>query len=256
MQSASSEASTSSTTSAADHVSSTPSTSASSSRSFSTDPKTRIVAAMILSRPPRQMSPLTNFEREYYKYARKVNRALGDRFNPDWYFRKGSQAEQAFKDLTEGKELLTYPSAEEVTETAEDKDLHNLERRKDRTLYLLAKKKRSQHVWQFPQGGVENRETLSQAAIRELLEEFGSDLDVWQTGKIPAAFYGYDLPKATSEGHTRTKVFYMPARIMRGTPRPNKEEGLEDYAWCTREEVHEKIQNEAYWNAVRPVLSH
>lgn len=100
MQSASSEASTSSTTSAADHVSSTPSTSASSSRSFSTDPKTRIVAAMILSRPPRQMSPLTNFEREYYKYARKVNRALGDRFNPDWYFRKGSQAEQAFKDLT------------------------------------------------------------------------------------------------------------------------------------------------------------
>lgn len=58
------------------------------------------------------------------------------------------------------------------------------------------------------QGGVENRETLSQAAIRELLEEFGSDLDVWQTGKIPAAFYGYDLPKATSEGHTRTKVSY------------------------------------------------
>lgn len=49
----------------------------------------------------------------------------------------------------EGKELLTFPSAEEATETAEDKDLHNLERRKDRTLYLLAKKKRAQRAWQF-----------------------------------------------------------------------------------------------------------
>lgn len=56
------------------------------------------------------------------------------------------------------------------------------------------------------QGGVEKKETLPQAAIRELLEEFGSDLDVWQTGKIPAAFHAYDLPKPTSEGLTHTKV--------------------------------------------------
>lgn len=49
----------------------------------------------------------------------------------------------------EGKELATYPSQDSVTEAKEDHDLHNLERRKDRTLYLLAKKKRSEHAWQF-----------------------------------------------------------------------------------------------------------
>ena len=54
----------------------------------------------------------------------------------------------------QGKELEAFPSAEEQGQTgkaddAADSDLHNLERRKDRTLYLLAKKKRSQHAWQF-----------------------------------------------------------------------------------------------------------
>lgn len=48
-----------------------------------------------------------------------------------------------------GEELTEYASEESATETAEDKDLHNLERRKDRTLYLLAKKQRSNHSWQF-----------------------------------------------------------------------------------------------------------
>jgi hypothetical protein len=48
----------------------------------------------------------------------------------------------------------------------------------------------------------------------------------------------------------------MPARVMRGKAEPNKEEGLVDYAWCTREEVQEKIQDEGFWSAVKPVLSH
>ena len=54
----------------------------------------------------------------------------------------------------QGKELEAFPSAEEQgqagkADNAADNDLHSLERRKDRTLYLLAKKKRSEHAWQF-----------------------------------------------------------------------------------------------------------
>lgn len=52
------------------------------------------------------------------------------------------------------------------------------------------------------------------------------------------------------------QVFFMPARVMRGTPVPNRNEGLIDYAWCTREEVHEKVQNDSYWTAIKSVLSH
>ena len=52
------------------------------------------------------------------------------------------------------------------------------------------------------------------------------------------------------------QVFFMPARVMRGTPVPNQEEGLVDYAWCTREEVQEKVANEAYFASVQAALSH
>ena len=88
----------------------------------------------------------------------------------------------------------------------------------------MAKKSRKEHAWQFreqcpfhrsevhelsprtAQGEVEADESLSQAAKRELLEEIGSELDVWQPGKVPAAHYGYKLPKATKQGQTESQV--------------------------------------------------
>jgi hypothetical protein len=124
----------------------------------------------------------------------------------------------------EGKEL-------EDTETAQnseaDKDLHSLERKRDRTLYFLAKKNREQHAWQFrmllenrtfasqqfadtitytAQGGVEKSENLVKAALRELHEEFGTELDVWQTGILPAAFHAYPDAQPSEEGKDNTKV--------------------------------------------------
>jgi hypothetical protein len=54
---------------------------------------------MILSRPPRQMQPLSDFEKHYYRYARQVTKAISSDFNPEFYFRKGSQGEQAYKEL-------------------------------------------------------------------------------------------------------------------------------------------------------------
>lgn len=91
---ASTEASTSATPS---EVTIDASTSAGSQPSESAS--TRIVASMLLSRPPRQMQPLSRLEVEYYRYARQVTQAISANFNPDFYFRKGSQGEQAYKEL-------------------------------------------------------------------------------------------------------------------------------------------------------------
>lgn len=44
--------------------------------------------------------------------------------------------------------------------------------------YLLVKKPRKDHAWQFPQGGKEEDETLLEAAMRELREECGETLKV------------------------------------------------------------------------------
>lgn len=107
-------------------------------------------------------------------------------------------------------------------ETEADKkgDVKSLERKADRTLYLLLKKDRKQHAWQFrasctlssgfaiadfalraAQGGVEGEESLVEAAKRELHEETGVNVDVWPSGRVPAGAFTYAFPAAHKKKH-------------------------------------------------------
>ncbi|KAK4701876.1 large subunit ribosomal protein L46, partial [Phenoliferia sp. Uapishka_3] len=246
-----------------------------SARSFSISPivpSHRIVASALLSRPPLILAPLTPLESTYYAYQRTLSRALSKPLETslDWFFKKGSAAEKSFVQTqekvdketgTEG-ELEKFELAREGIEGKEelrsrenrDQDLKNLERRMDRTLYLVLKKDRKENMWQFPQGGVEANESLLEAAQRELVEETGPNMDVWPVGRAPAGAYVYDFPQAFKSEHSGAKVFFLPMRVIRGQAVPNKKEGLVDFAWLTKEEVKEKV-SEDYWSAVEPILS-
>lgn len=59
--------------------------------------------------------------------------------------------------------------------------------------YLLVKKPREQHAWQFPQGGVEEGEDFREAALREFTEELGTD-QIEILGE-ERAVYHYDWPE-------------------------------------------------------------
>lgn len=135
-------------------------------------PRPRVVAAALLSRPPLLLPQLSPLERTYYAYQRRIHRALAKPFavSSEWFFKKGSQAEKAFtafdqrasesevKDDPTGRRAFEM-ATEEVEgapelvdrESQADRtgDVKSLERRADRTLYLLLKKKRSDHAWQF-----------------------------------------------------------------------------------------------------------
>lgn len=130
----------------------------------------RIVAAALLSRPPLVLRSLSPFERSYYAYQRKIHRALSKPLetSTEWFFKKGSTAEKSFKAFDKKVESETgteddmrpFEMAREEVEgaslvmekqTAADArgDVTSLERKADRTVYLLLKKKRTQHAWQF-----------------------------------------------------------------------------------------------------------
>jgi hypothetical protein len=47
----------------------------------------------------------------------------------------------------------------------EEADLKNLQRHMNRRLYLIVKKSRSEHQWQFPQGGWESGETMREVSM-------------------------------------------------------------------------------------------
>ncbi|ORY89446.1 hypothetical protein BCR35DRAFT_300632 [Leucosporidium creatinivorum] len=238
----------------------------------------RIVAAALLSRPPLLLPALTPLEESYYTYQRRLHRALAKPLSAstEWFFKKGSASEKSFvafdqkvdKERGDEGELSAYVKAGEEVEGAPEVvgreseadrkgDVTSLERKMDRTLYLLLKKDRKDNAWQFPQGGVEADESLLEAAQRELVEETGPDMDVWATGRAPAGAYEYKFPKEfvkKNPGHDGARVFFLPMRVIRGQAKPNKKEGLVGHAWLTKEEVKEKVSAD-YWKAVEPMLS-
>lgn len=89
-------------------------------------------------------------------------------------------------------------------------DLHNIYREPGQRVYLLVKKPRVDHSWQFPQGGLKKKgnETVAQGALRELSEECGSNLavDLIDTD-TPFCIYQYPFPPEFIKSKKKKKQY-------------------------------------------------
>ncbi|KAI7892224.1 NUDIX hydrolase domain-like protein [Mucor mucedo] len=125
-------------------------------------------------------------------------------------------------------------------------------------LYLLVKKPRKNHAWQFPQGGQEKNETAAEAALRELREECGSDLKVNLVDNSAIGVYQYKFPakfvasRKRKDGSIGAKVSFFRADWISGQCQPDGEEII-DFAWLTQQELTEYIDDE-YKEAIKPFL--
>jgi large subunit ribosomal protein L46 len=148
-----------------------------------------ITTAIVLNRAPILTKSPTPFERAYYHYQQRIQRALHNPFPYDFYFKPGAPLEGAF-NLAEARRdrkafgkgfgmdaegAFTPPAAgtpelgaEEDEPTpprrteADDKaDTKSLDRYGQRNLYLLLQRKiDGKTAWQFPEGSVETDEML------------------------------------------------------------------------------------------------
>lgn len=122
-------------------------------------------------------------------------------------------------------------------------------RKPSETLYLLVKKPRKEHAWQFPQGGQEKEETAAEAALRELREECGSSLKVKLTNQSAVGVYQYKFPlkfiqsRKRADGSIGAKVSFFQANYVEGQCEPDNEEII-DFAWCTKQELNDYIHPE------------
>jgi 8-oxo-dGTP pyrophosphatase MutT (NUDIX family) len=97
-----------------------------------------------------------------------------------------------------------------------DSNLESLNRKLNERIYLIVKKPREDHAWQFPQGGLKKKlkETIAQGALRELSEECGSDLKVdLIDNREPCCIYQYRYPEHFVKTKKRGKQFSGPKVI-------------------------------------------
>lgn len=181
----------------------------------------RVLAATVLLRSPIVTEEQTPFEKAYYAYQRQLSERLAAPFPVDFYFKKGSLAEKkwienemnrakmsSFSDdidpeIRKEKSRLALPRE---TEADRKKDLRSLERKLDKTLYLLVKKPREDHCWQFPQGVVKDDDVLHTTAERSLREMCGNNMNIWYVGQVPIGNGRYKYPKDYSNEFYGVKV--------------------------------------------------
>ena len=121
--------------------------------------------------------------------------------------------------------------------------------------FLIVKKPRKTHAWQFPQGGTEGAENGIKAAQRELAEECGQDLKVKFLFDQPIGKYKYFFPadfKRHNEKFRGARVRFFLAEFVSGEVEIDPAE-LESYQWVTREELPKYFEKD-YWGAVGKFL--
>lgn len=149
-----------------------------------------IWTGLLLKRAPivtRTLSPL-----EHAYLADKAFQQTLDAtpFAPEFYFKKGTPAEQTWAAAQEesvpiAKQVIEpVESLPRTTEADATNDLTSLNRALERTLFLIVKDPVSKD-WTLPRGAMKEDEVLHTAADRLVVETFGGQMDVWRVGQAP-----------------------------------------------------------------------
>ncbi|KAJ2358085.1 hypothetical protein IWW50_001799 [Coemansia erecta] len=140
-----------------------------------------------------------------------------------------------------GKGGQTVDVQPRETQADRENDDRSLERKLDRTLYLVVKDAQGQ--WVFPQSAVQGEELLHETARRSLKDTCGAEMSVWTVGQGPIGHH-------KSGDHT---AFFVKGHILAGRAVATKNKAS-DFKWITREEV-ESVVAADYWKSIKDILS-
>jgi len=123
-----------------------------------------------------------------------------------------------------------------------------------KTVYqiLLLHKPRKKDSWQLPQGGVEQGETIEQAAVRELCEEAGIG-DCQVLGKSPHV-YQYDFPPSfrrfRPDNVCGQRIEYVFTVVDANTPVRVDQNEIDSYVWVDISQMPQYVKRKEYIDLV------
>lgn len=143
-----------------------------------------------------------------------------------------------------------------ITEADRSGKTDTLERKLDRTLYLIIKDPVS-GTWRFPSFNLQPREPLHVAAERGIREIGGPDMNTWVVSNTPSAVIRYsqdDKKKVPiSSGNDSTiREFFIKSHILHGVFAPVSKST--EFAWLTKDEFKDRA-DEQYFKSIEAVLS-
>ncbi|KAH9004972.1 50S ribosomal subunit L30 [Lactarius hatsudake] len=228
-------------------------------------PRPNLHTAVILNRSPIITRTPTPFERAYYAYQSRVQRALHNPFPYEFYFKPGSLLESKFNLEERKRDRKAFGSgfgadhplapgagvsAQDLKKFGRDEDetpaprvhasddsgdLKSLDRKAQRNLYLLVK-----------------QETTDACGYGvEVSRERGHNR--WRTFARTRDLRGFlPFPLPDSVPYPKTCVFFFKGHIMAGQVKPSK--SVADFAWLTKKEIEKRV-DEQYWGGVKDMLS-
>ncbi|EPE10341.1 50s ribosomal subunit l30 [Ophiostoma piceae UAMH 11346] len=131
------------------------------------------------------------------------------------------------------------------TEADAKNDAQRLDRKLDRTLYLVVKNQDG--TWGFPTADVGGDESLHETAERALEEAVGTNMNTWTVGRVPIAHFVRPVEPAEKKNITSVKTFFIKGRIMAG--QANIEDntlGVTAFKWLTKEELAAELPKYYY----------
>jgi large subunit ribosomal protein L46 len=146
-----------------------------------------------------------------------------------------------------------------ITKADREDNRRSLRRKLDANLYLLVKKNRQDHTWQFPQIPMpldlsNEKKQLRQIATDGLTLSTGNNAHIYMVGNAPAGFYSYPFPSATQKSLDTfgAKVFFYRGYYIKGDI--NLPARYTDHAWVTKEELKDYIQDAELYNYLDGIL--
>ena len=154
---------------------------------------------------------------------------------------------------------MPFEPASRESQADIDGDMRSMERKQDKSSFLLVKRNRDSHVWQFPQGklNTEKDGDSGRKAAERIIDRAVGNVHRYFISNAPIGHFCYAYPPQIQEqrGQYGAKVYFWRCQLIEGTVKLETRL-YKDYAWITREEIEKYIEDEDTRLFLASVLPH